>query len=105
MAKKKRSFRRYAKKIPLALATGFGATVLGGAPGTGSVIGYALAGQPETALARLGANLTGYNFQTGNWDMRDSNLIPLGIGALVSIGASKIGINRRLASMGLPVKL
>lgn len=104
MARKKKSYRHFVKKIPIAMASGFAGTVLGGS-GQYTVLGHITSGQYKEALARLVVNFTGYNMIDKSFNIGETNYLPLIVGAGASIVASKLGINRRLASMGLPIKI
>lgn len=105
--RKKKSRRRYAKKIPIALTVGFVGTALGGKESNNTVIDHAMRGDYKGVLGRLCLNFTGYDPMNPSlgWRPHLLNLEPLVVGGLVSIGASKFGINRRLSAMGLPIKI
>jgi len=107
MAKKKKNRRRYAKKIPIALTAGFIGTALGGKESGNSVMDHALKGDYKGVIGRLCLNFTGYDPMNPGLGFRPHllNLEPLIVGAVLSIGASKLGINRRLSALGLPIKL
>jgi hypothetical protein len=106
MARKRgrKSFRHYTAKIPLAMTAGLAGTILGGSHQY-TVLGHLQAGQYPEALARAVVNFTGYNMIDKTFKIEETNYLPLIIGAGASIIASKLGINRRMASMGLPIKI
>lgn len=104
MARRKKSYRHFVKKIPLAMTAGFAGTILGGQGGF-TVLDHITSGQYKEAIARLIVNFTGYNMITKNFNIAETNYMPLIVGAGASMVASKLGINRRLASMGLPIKI
>lgn len=101
---RKKSYRHFVKKIPMAMTAGFAGTVLGGQGGH-TVLEHITSGQYKEAIARFVVNFTGYNMITQKFDLGETNYMPLIVGAGASLVASKLGINRRLASMGLPVKI
>lgn len=106
MDKKHKSYRHYTAKIPLALTSGFAGSVLGGNSSQGfTVLGHAQAMEWKEALARLVVNFTGYNMLDKSFKLEETNYMPLIVGAGASILASKFGLNRRLSSMGLPIKI
>ena len=102
---KKRSRRRYAKKIPLGASLGLANTLLGASPAHGgtSTLDHILAGDMAGAFRRISLNLTGQcvgvPFALGNL-----NLGPLAVGIAISLGASKLKVNRYLSAIPL-VKL
>ena len=96
-----RSVRKTARqfKIPMALTAGIALTSLGkgpGAPGGQSTIEHLQRGEYKEALYRFGANWTGYDMGQGKWSFDFLNIWPTLIGAGISYGASKLGLNRRL---------
>ena len=104
MARRKKSYRHFVKKIPMAMAAGLAGTILGGSHQY-TVLGHLQAGQYPEALARAVVNFTGYNMIDKTFKIEETNYLPLMIGSTASILASKFGINRRMASMGLPIKI
>jgi len=104
MAKRraKKKVRRAAEKVPLSTAVGLFATLLGN-----GVAEEARAGNFKAAFDQLAKNLTGYDLNTGTWSGEDmiKGLAPLIAGSAVSWGASKFGLNRRLKTLKLPVKI
>ena len=100
----RKSYRHYTQKIPIALTAGFAATTLGSSHSE-TALDFIIRGDYQSALTRIVQNFTGYHMIDHTWSLGDSNLMPLAVGAIVSIVAGKLGINRRLSAMGLPVKL
>jgi len=96
MAKKK-TRRRKGFTIPMAVAVptayvGYNALL------------YAINQSPQVALEKTTKWFTGYSLETGRWsfDNFKLGLFPIFGGVLVHKVASKLGVNRALASTGLP---
>lgn len=99
----RRKYRRRSDGMTIPLAP-----IAGLVAGLGEPIDRALQGNftgPNSALSWLTLNYTGYNDQTGNWNiMAAKGLPPLIIGALVHkfVGGSPLNINRMLARAKVP---
>ena len=93
----RRSYRRHNAKIPMLTMLGLGAGVA-----------TAITQQTDlpTKLKRLTAYYTGFNAETGGFDMAalKVGLLPLLIGSVCSMVASKYGVNKKLQMLPL-VKL
>lgn len=101
----KRKFRASrAFKIPLAMTAGLAGTILGSSHHE-STLDFLMKADYKSAVIRIIQNLTGYHLTDKTWSIENSNLMPLVVGTVVSICASKFGVNRRLAALGLPIKL
>jgi len=100
----RKSYRHYTQKIPMALTAGLAGTILGSSHDEPTIL-FIERGDYRSALIRVVQNLTGYHLGDHTWGFENSNLMPLAVGAMISIVASKLGINRRLSAIGLPVKL
>ena len=94
MAKKKTSRGTRSLTIPLA-------TVAGLAAGLNNSVGAYVSGTitGSEAMRRLSRDFTGYDPLTRDWrlDRLSSGLLPIVVGVLASMIASKLGINRALA--------
>ena len=104
MPKRKKSYRHYTAKIPIALTIGFASSVLGGTDTGNTVLDHITRKEYQSAWHRLQYNFLG-SYGGNPFNMAKLNIMPLIVGAGVSILASKFGLNRRLAAMGLPVKI
>jgi len=92
--------RRGSLKIPLAATAGIAGTLLGGkGAGENTTLSHLMAGRFPEAAERLIANVTGYYITDGTWDYRRLNLEPMLAGVVVSMLASKLGINKRLSKI------
>jgi len=90
---------RKAKGMTLPLA------VVGGLlPGATAVITTGTKTGWEAAGRTAGFIYTGYDYTTGKWSIDNMRLglMPLVVGVLVHKVASRLGINRAIASTGLP---
>jgi len=96
MAKKK-THRRPSTTIPLAALIGF-------APLTISTVSAFKTGGVEGAVRVATASLTGYNTYSKTWEYQHmwNGLFPILIGLGAHKLASKLGVNRALASAGVP---
>lgn len=97
-AKKRRSGRKK-MTIPLAVVAGF-------APATVGTFSAFQAGGAEAGARELSRSMLGYDFGSGafNFGWMWSGLFPVLMGAFVSrfVGGA-MGVNRKLASMGVPL--
>ena len=95
MPKRKKKGSRRSKKIPLAAAAGVGMAFA-------EPIQIGLQGNIMEALYSFGAGLTGYRPDQG-WNPASmaKGALPIFVGALVSVAASKLGVNRRLQAIPL----
>jgi len=98
MARRKKTRRRTQKKIPFAVTAGLAGTLLGGTTPGQMTLDHIQKSEWANALIRVVANVTGYHMHQG-WNAKFFNLMPLIAGAGVSIGASKLGVNRRLSAI------
>ena|SRR3989304_4794872 len=105
---KKRQYRR-AMKIPLGVTLGLSATLLGtGQTDPTTALEMITRGDYTGAFGKICSNLIGVDPVSGGttgFNAARLNWMPLIIGSAASILASKLGINRRLAALGLPIKI
>ena len=87
--RKRRGGRRRKSKIPIAATAGFAAAFL-------PVIQTAMSGNLTAAASQLSSRFTGYDAVTGSFNPAAlmAGLAPIVIGTLVSMAASKAGLNR-----------
>jgi len=99
LAKKGQVHRARSWTIPILPIVGIAA-----APVTGYAIGYALQGDWVSAVKQLGG-FAGIRADNGqfNFGVLMQNMGPVVIGMVMHKLASKLGVNRMLASAGLPV--
>lgn len=100
MAKSKENNKRKSKQmtIPIAVVAGFS---IPAAKAWEGFKGSGISG----AVAMLSRGFTGYAPWAGTWDYRDlkMGLLPVIVGMAVHKVASALGINRALASTGIPL--
>ena len=91
MGKNNKPKRRRSVKIPLATVAGFGAAIM-------PSVQAAIAGNLEGAADMFVSGLTGYSYTKQNFDIMrlKRGLLPIMIGGVASMAASKLGINARL---------
>ena len=93
---------RRARPLTLPLAT-----LAGTAGSLSNNIVPALQGRitADEAVRRLSRDFTGYDPIDGSWRLArmGQGLLPLAVGVLVSMMASRFGINRRMARSGIPL--
>ena len=98
MAKKKQPRKKRGFTLPIAAISGVIMSLFG-------PIEAVVANQPLVALQRLGRNFTGYDpvkrefhpyWMIDGW-------VPLLLGVGGSVAASKLGLNRKLGSSGIPI--
>lgn len=96
----KSSHKRSRTKISIALVAGL-------LPGAANVWGGFKAGGLEGAAQTAAVIYTGLDPQTGQWNLAwmGRGTIPILAGFLVSRIASRIGVNRALGRLGLPVRI
>lgn len=90
--KAKKKWRRKDKRVPLLPMAGLAVTLMKPAE-------LALAGDYEGALAETGARFTGYNFQSGVFDLWYAVLngyAPVVAGAIASKVMTRLGVNRMM---------
>jgi len=89
--------------IPIAPVAGLVAGLA--APPEVSFIDHLQKGEIRPALGRLTANYTGYNIDTGTWDYNElkNGLLPLFVGMIVHMAASRLGVNRMLGRARVPL--
>lgn len=100
---RRRSYKKFHRSKSFTLPI---APIVGLAVGLGGPLNMAIAGNIDGAIEQLGLNYTGYSMHAKNWDaMRMQNgLLPLVIGGLVhKFVGGKLGINKMLASAGVPI--
>jgi len=92
-----RSNHRRKFVIPLAVVAGF-------APGVGDVISKTASGGLTAGVNALALDFMGYDRATGkmSWSGIRVGLVPALVGIMVHSFASKLGVNRALASSGVP---
>lgn len=97
--------RALAKRKRRAVKTTIPITVVGGiAAGMARPMESYLKGNIETGTSLVVRRYVGYDFQRNSWNLGELKygLIPLLGGVLVHKLAGKLGINRAIASTGLP---
>lgn len=98
MAKKKRSRRSKSMTLPLAIVAPLGMYVV--------ERGQDLANGVEPSLVgdRVVQHFTGYSIKANNfdWPRLKQGLLPVTVGILVHKMAGRLGINRAIASAGIP---
>lgn len=97
MAKKKIKRRTRKTTIPVAVMAGL-------AVGLSNPVKTALTGDLNLAAAQLSTGFTGYDPQTNTWKLNrmKKGILPVMVGAGVHKVAGKLGINRIIASTGIP---
>jgi hypothetical protein len=97
MAKRGKKYRkRPSKKIPLAAASGVGVAVA-------RPIQTAISGNPMEGLFQFFEGMTGFHPAKAGWNpfAMSQGTLPIMVGALVSYGASKLGLNNYLRNIPL----
>jgi len=95
----KRSKSRGPRKMTLPLA------IVGGLlPGGTAVVQTATTAGIAMAGRTAGLIYTGYDYTTGKWSISNMKLglLPLAIGVMVHKAAGMLGINKAIASTGIP---
>lgn len=97
MAKKKRSRRRNKTTLPIAV-------IAGAAAGMVKPVKMAVSGDVESAANTLSMDYIGYNFMGHKWEFSriKNGLLPLVAGVVAHKVAGKLGVNRAIASTGIP---
>lgn len=94
---KKKDHRRYSKKIPVGLALGFGAAVLGGGgKGETPTITHLMSGHLDDGLNQTCKNLIGWDFKDGSFDLGRIAIVPIIVGLGISMILGRF-VNRRLS--------
>jgi len=95
--KKKGSHRKKGLNIPMAVVGGIIPVVTRGAA-TIQASGW------KVGLNNVASWFTGWDANTGNWSIKNLyyGALPIGVGMVVHKVASRLGVNRALASAGIP---
>ena len=97
MAKTKKTRKKRSFTIPLAVAVPTGYVLYNSAL-------YAINQSPQVALEKTTKWFTGYSLETGKWSWQNLKLglFPILIGVFGHKVASKLGVNKAIASTGMP---
>lgn len=97
MAKKSRRRAKRGTTVPMAVVAGVAVALM-------TPVKTAISGDFDKAAAQLSTRFTGFDPETSTWKLGrlKNGLLPILIGAAGHKVAGKLGINRAIASTGIP---